>query len=369
MTTQATSSTQAPRIAVVGAGYFSAFHLRGWQQCGAHVVALCDVDAARANAMAARFGLARTFTDVAQMIAEIEIDVMDIAAPSAQHAPLVAAAIAAGKPTICQKPFARSFHEAQGLTQLAQVAGVPLIVHENFRFMPWFRETKRLIENNHFGALHSVLFRLRPGDGQGEAAYLDRQPYFRTMPRFMVVETGIHYIDTFRYLLGDVGAVSARLRRVNPTIAGEDAGVVIFEFASGAIGILDANRSNDHEASNPRRTLGEMWLEGARGVMRLDGDARMWWKPHQQPEAQHAFDAGSADPQDFGSGACTALQASALRALLHGEAAENAATDYLENIRIQEAIYHSHETGKRVELRTFVPPIEPLIPHFSTTPL
>ena len=49
-----------------------------------------------------------------------------------------------------------------------------------------------------------VAFRLRPGDGQGPRAYLDRQPYFQTMPRLLVVETAIHWIDTFRFLMGEV---------------------------------------------------------------------------------------------------------------------------------------------------------------------
>jgi len=48
-------------------------------------------------------------------------------------------------------------------------------------------------------------------------------------------------------------------------------------FARFAVAI-DGNRLNDHVAANPRRTMGEMWIEGARGVLRLDGDARLWWK-------------------------------------------------------------------------------------------
>ncbi len=104
-------------------------------------------------------------------------------------------------------------------------------MHENFRWQPWYREAKRLIDSGTLGTLHSIAFRLRPGDGQGLDAYLDRQPYFQRMPRFLVFETAIHWIDTFRFLLGEVEAVAARLRRINPAIDGEDAGYIIFEFA------------------------------------------------------------------------------------------------------------------------------------------
>ena len=53
------------------------------------------------------------------------------------------------------------------------------------------------------------------------------------MPRFLIHETAIHLIDTFRFLLGEVSGVSARLRQLNTHIQGEgDAGLVLFEFAS-----------------------------------------------------------------------------------------------------------------------------------------
>jgi predicted dehydrogenase len=193
---------------------------------------------------------------------------------------------------------------------------------------------------------------LRPGDGQGPRAYLDRQPYFQTMPLFLVRETAVHFIDTFRFLLGEVVAVTARLRRLNPVISGEDAGLIVFEFGDDRAGLFDGNRLNDHEAANPRRTMGEMWLEGERGVMRLDGEARLWWKPHHGGETEYGYDRGGAGA--FG-GACTALQAHVLAHLREGAALENGARDYLTNLHVQAAVYHSHASGRRVPLAGFDP--------------
>jgi predicted dehydrogenase len=203
------------------------------------------------------------------------------------------------------------------------------------------------------GTPHGVAFRLRPGDGQGPRAYLDRQPYFQTMPRLLVVETAIHWIDTFRFLLGEVEAVYARLRKINPMIAGEDAGYIVFEFAGGATGLFDGNRLNDHVAANPRRTMGEMWLEGSAGVLRLDGEARLWWKPHQSGEAEHRYDRGPSDA--FGGGACERLQRHVVRHFLAGAPLENTAREYLANLRVQEAAYRSHAEGRRIELTGFRP--------------
>jgi predicted dehydrogenase len=340
------------RIAMVGAGYWSQFQLEGWRDAGAPVAALCNRSDAPAQALAQRFSVPQVYTDVVAMLDAVRPTLVDVVLPPQAQEPVVRAALERGIPTICQKPFGDDLAQAEAMTALARERGTPLVVHENFRFAPWFRECRRLIDSGHFGRVHGLTFRLRPGDGQGPRAYLERQPYFQRMPRFLVRETAVHFIDTFRYLLGDVVAVTARLRRLNPVIAGEDAGLVIFEFADDGQGLFDGNRLNDHVADNPRRTMGEMWLEGERGVLRLDGQARLWWKPHQGPEAEHRFDTGTAGA--FG-GASTALQAHVLAHMRGQGPLENAAHDYLANLHVQAAIYHSHASGQRVVMAGFDP--------------
>jgi predicted dehydrogenase len=239
------------------------------------------------------------------------------------------------------------FRSAEAIVALAERAGTPLVVHENFRFQPWYRHARGLIESGRLGALHGVRFRLRPGDGQGPDAYLDRQPYFQTMERFLIHETGIHFIDTFRYLLGEVTAVTAHLRRINPVIAGEDAGIVIFEFESGATGLFDGNRLNDHDAEDYRLTMGEMHLEGSAGVLRLDGAGRLWWKPHGGPETAEPY---TWEKRGFAGDSVKALQDHVVGHLRRGTPLANSGRTYLTNLRIEEAIYESDRTGRRVDL-------------------
>ncbi len=341
-----------PRIAMVGAGYFAQFQLEGWRDAGAPVLALCDVDLARAQALAARFGVAQVFSDARTMLDAVQPTLLDVVLPPAAQAGVVLQALQAGVATICQKPFGLDLAQARLMAKQAEELRVPLVVHENFRFTPWFRECRRLIDAGHFGRLHSVSFRLRPGDGQGANAYLDRQPYFQQMPQLLVRETAVHFIDSFRYLMGEVRTVTARLRKLNPVIQGEDAGLVIFEFDDERAGLFDGNRLNDHVAANPRRTMGEMWLEGEAGVLSLDGDARLWWKPHHGQQVEHAYERGGAGA--FG-GACTALQAHVLRHLQDGTPLENSASSYLANLHVQAAIYHSHAAGQRVLMSQFNP--------------
>jgi predicted dehydrogenase len=340
------------RIVMVGAGYWSQFQVEGWRDAGTPLAAICNRSAAPAEALAQRFGVPRVYGDLQAMLDVERPTLVDVCLPPVAQAPAVRAALARGIPTICQKPFGTDLREAEALTALAESPGVPLVVHENFRFTPWFRECKRLIDAGFPGRVHGIAFRLRPGDGQGPRAYLDRQPYFQQMPEFLVRETAVHFIDTFRFLLGDVRAATARLRRLNPAIAGEDAGLVIFEFDDERTGLFDGNRLNEHVAQNLRRTMGEMWLEGERGVLRLDGEARLWWKPHGAPEAPHPYPAGG--PGVFG-GASLALQAHVLAHLREGTALENSARDYLRNLHVQAAVYRSHASGRRVTLADFDP--------------
>jgi predicted dehydrogenase len=352
---------------VVGAGYFSQFHLNAWGECGADVVAVCDssLDRATAAAKEAGFERASTFDNVDAMLDAVDIDVLDIVVPPTFQPDVMKRVVASGIPAICQKPFMTSYAQATHWVDLVRDAGQSLIIHENFRFMPWHREARRLVEQGKIGRLHQVLFRLRPGDGQGPQAYLSRQPYFQTMPRFLVVETAIHFIDTFRFLMGEVVAVFAHLRKLNPVIAGEDSGVVVFEFENGSIGILDANRLNDHQADNQRLTMGEMWLEGNAGCLRLDGNAKLYWKPHGETERPHAYNRGYASARHYGAGACVNLQRSALAAMRGEGDFENSAQDYLRNILIQEAIYASHSSRTRIEIDSFRPPATPLVPQLA----
>jgi predicted dehydrogenase len=340
------------RVAVVGAGYFAAFHLQGWRDAGATVVGLADLDTARAAALARRFDIPAVHPTVEPLLG-LRPTLVDVVVPPHAQASVVRQALEAGLPVVCQKPFGAHYAEACALADEARSRALPLVVHENFRFMPWFRECRRLIDSGVLGRVHGVSVRLRPGDGQGPRAYLDRQPAFQTMPQLLVRETAGHFIDTFRYLCGEVRAVTARLRRLNPVIAGEDAAVLVLEFDDDRLGLFDGNRLNEHPAQDQRRTMGELWLEAEAGVLRLDGDARLWFKPHAQPERQHAYDAGPTD-RVFG-GAVGALQAHVLDHLAHGTPLENAAHDHLANLRVQVAAYHSHAHGRRVLMADFDP--------------
>ena len=348
------ATTSELKVATIGAGYFSAFHVAGWaENPDVTLKALADLDRAKAEDLLARtlgegHGVA-TFGDAEEMLAAVRPDIVDIASPPESHAALIELALRfEPRVIICQKPFCGGLDAARRATGLARDRGVLLVVHENFRFQPWYRLIRERIAAGAIGDVYQVSFRLRPGDGQGPDAYLSRQPYFQKMPRFLVHETAVHWIDTFRYLLGEPDSVWADLRRLNPHIAGEDSGLIVYRYGDGRRALFDGNRLVNHVAENPRLTMGECLVEGSGGVLALDGDGRVW----HRPTADQAWERLPCEIRRdaFGGGCVYALQKHVSDHLLHGTPIENDAASYLRNVEIEEAVYASAASGGVVEL-------------------
>lgn len=330
------------RIACLGAGYFSQFHVDAWGRISnAELVGIADRDIETAG----QTGYP-AFESLDLLLKETSPDIVDIITPPPTHLDAIKAALDHGvQAIICQKPFCTSLEEARTAVSLAEAANVPLIVHENFRFQPWYREMARSIAAGDIGQIHQMTFRLRTGDGQGPDAYLSRQPYFQKMDRFLVHETAVHWIDTFRFLLGDIQAVYADLRKMNPVIAGEDAGYIIFDFDQGVRAIFDGNRHLDHAADNVRTTLGEALLEGSEGTISLTGDGAVYLRPFGQTGSRTLL-----EPQDWRgfAGDCVfALQSHVVASLLGKGQLENTAADYLRVIEVEDAIYRSASEGRK----------------------
>lgn len=334
------------RVAVIGAGYFGQFHYDAWARMeDCELVAACALDGA--DAAAAQYGT-RAFGDVPTMLAETRPDLVDITTPPHTHLEMIRAVSGDVKWVVCQKPFCGDRVSATAAIKVADASGIRLAVHENFRFQPWYREIRRILDRGDLGQIYQATFRLRPGDGQGPEAYLARQPYFQQMPRFLIHEAGIHWIDTFRYLLGEVTSISADLRRLNPAIAGEDAGIVQMSFRNGAKAVFDGNRLADHSAGNRRLTMGELEVEGSSGTLRLDGDGGLHVRAHGSNDwHEHAYDWSD---HQFG-GDCVYLTSRAiLDAFVADEPAETDAAAYLRNIDLEEAAYESDRTRRWVEV-------------------
>ena len=332
---------------VIGAGYFSQFHFDAWSRIPeAEIVAVCDADTEVAQKAASSYGIAKSYCDVDQMLDAEQPDFVDIVTRPDSHLDLVRTAARRGISIICQKPLAPTFKEAQEIVQVAAKAEVPLMIHENFRFQPWYRKIRSLMDEGLIGdRLHSISFRCRTGDGWGNDAYLSRQPYFREMPRLLIFETGVHFVDTFRYLAGSISGVYASLRKLNDQIAGEDCGTVMFEFASGARGVWDANRFNEPLHANIRLTFGEALIEGNGGSIHLHNAGGLTLhRLGEEPEGVGYV----VQDRGFAGDCVKATQQHFVSCLLDKAPFETSGADYLRTLTVVEAIYDSAERAEPV---------------------
>ena len=336
--------TRKLKVAAVGTGYFSRFHYDAWSRCPeVELVGVADLNIDAAQKVILESG-GRAFADVAEMLDAVKPDLLDIITPPPTHLGMIELAATRGVNAICQKPFCGDYKTAKCAVEVGLKSGIDITVHENFRFQPWYTTIKKELEGGRLGEIYQATFRLRPGDGQGPEAYLDRQPYFQKMERFLIHETGIHFIDVLRFLLGEPKTVWADLVQLNPAIAGEDKCFIVMKFGGNVRGVLDGNRLSDHRAENCRRTMCELMIEGEKGVLSLNGDGEVHFREHSSQDLVSVkFDWND---KGFG-GDCVYLFTRHVvdHYFKKGVTLMNSAQEYLTNIEIEEAAYRSSTDG------------------------
>jgi len=331
-------------VACLGAGYFSRFHRDAWQRIdGYQMVGISD----RAQKWGSDTGLP-TFPDLQAMLAVTRPDIPDIVIPPAGHLEAIQTALKAGvKAIICQKPFWASLPEAREAAAQAQAAGTPLIIHENFRFQPWFRAIRAALDAGALGTVLQATFRMRTGDGQGPDAYCDCQPYFRQTPRLLIHETGIHYIDTFCLLIWHPDRRLCRFTPLQSGDRGRRCGPGDFHPCLCAALVYDGNRLLDHATDNTRLTLGEALIEGTEAALSLTGGGAV--QIRQFGGKTRGFLLHPVQYSGFAGDCVHALQQHVVSGLRNGTGFENLAQDYLHVMDLEELICRSDAEGRKLE--------------------
>ncbi|MEM7693733.1 MAG: Gfo/Idh/MocA family oxidoreductase [Pseudomonadota bacterium] len=339
------------RGALIGCGFFARNHMHGWADApGARIVAVCDLDPAKAERFAADFGIPRAYTDAAEMLATERPAFVDVATTVESHRPLVTLALEHGALTICQKPFAETYVDGAAMVAAAEAAQKPLAVHENFRWHRPMMALKAALDDGAIGAPTYARIAFR----HGYDVYAN-QPYLATIERFAIMDVGLHLFDVARYLLDDAIDIFCRTQSIKPGIAGEDAFVATLAMENGAVCTVECSFASKISPDPFPQTL--VWLEGTDGTLELDGAYTLhhhtaggrrsvdvappvppWATPpwHAVQDAVANFEAhivdvlnGKADPQPSG--------------------AHN-----LETLAMGLAAYRSAQTGRAMNLGAFV---------------
>jgi predicted dehydrogenase len=328
------------RGAIVGCGYFSQHHLEAWRRIeGVEIVAACDAAIRRARAVSPR-----PYSDAAAMLDAERPAFIDIATRPETHLELIRLAAERGVAVICQKPLAPSWPESLEAARLCREAGIRAMVHENWRWQPWYRAAARLIEDGALGTVRSYCLRMRHNEGLGPTPF-PNQPYFRVMPRFIVYEILLHHLDTARFLFGEIESVSAGLSRTNLAMRGEDRALITVRHESGVTGLIDGHCADERESTGV--ALGDAWIEGGSAKLAIDNDG------HVRLGSQRAW--SNDVTLGYRGDSVFAAQSHFVECLRHGREFETGVEDYLKSMAAMEACYLSAERKAAVSPRELLP--------------
>lgn len=179
-----------PKIALIGCGGISEYHLRAYREMGLEVVAVCDRNVARAEKRRLEFfPEAAVCTDYHELLRRDDIEVVDVALHPAQRVVAIEAAIRAKKHVLSQKPFVHDLEVGERLVALAEALGVKLAVNQNGRWAPHFSYMAAALHAGVIGEVASVDFTLQ-WDHTWTAGTA-----FEEIHHLVLFDFGIHWFD------------------------------------------------------------------------------------------------------------------------------------------------------------------------------
>jgi predicted dehydrogenase len=369
------------RIGMIGYKFMGRTHSNAWRQVDKFfdvpakpvLKTLAGRDAAAVKEAAAQLGWEGTATRWQDVVADPEIDVIDINTANDTHAEIAIAAAKAGKHVLCEKPLSLDVAEAQAMVDAVKAAGVVNMVCHNYRRIPAIAFAKKMIEAGDLGRI----FHYR-------ARYLQDwivDPEFPLVWRLQSKIAGsgthgdinAHIIDLGRYLVGELDEVNGHLETFikerplpeDPSKKGEvtvdDAAITLARFKNGAIGVLEASRF-----ALGRKNHIQIEINGSKGSLVFDfedmnrlkyynegdpADRRgyrdilvtesvhpyvgAWWPPGHIIGYEHTFVHTIAD---------------FIRAVVDGKSVQPTFEDGLQNQKILAAVEESSKTRSWVKL-------------------
>lgn len=195
------------RVGLVGAGFIADIHAEVLRhQPGVIVTAVADPAAARARALADKWGIPDRFTDAADLIGKV--DVAHVLVPPNLHRRVAEPLLQGGLHVLLEKPMAETPADCAGLQQAAAEAGVALGVNQNFVFHPAQRELQAAIRANRIGPVRHVSVLYNMPLRQLDSGQLGHWMFAE--PRNLLLEQAVHPLSQIEALLGPVTSISAQ---------------------------------------------------------------------------------------------------------------------------------------------------------------
>ncbi|MGE8164579.1 Gfo/Idh/MocA family protein [Paraburkholderia sp. NPDC080076] len=341
------------RIAVAGAGYIGRAHMAVAQQSGTcSLSAIVDPSpAAQAIATQTSVPLYRTLDE---LLERDRPDGVILATPNQLHVEHALTCLAAGVPTLLEKPIASTVDEAESLVAEAERCGVPLLIGHHRAHSPIMARAKQLIDEGRLGKLVAVM---------GSAVFFKPDEYYADAPWRREPGGGpillnmIHEVHNLRMLCGDIVAVQAFSSHATRGFPVEDTVAINLRFASGALGSFmlsdtaasarsweQTSQENKAYPSYPDEdcyviagTFGSLAVPTMRLKTYGKAEDRSWWKPFAVGVAEMTRD----DPLKLQLEHFVRVIRQEVKPLV-------SARDGLQNLRITEAIVEAANAGSVV---------------------
>jgi predicted dehydrogenase len=344
------------RFAVFGTGFWANFQIPAWFEVGGvELVALYNRTRSKAEATARKckgwgaVEIPRVYDNPETLLRSERLDFIDIITEVPAHAPLVHLAAQYRVPVICQKPMAADFETACGMVAACKEAGIPFLVHENFRWQTPIRELKKVLDAGQIGRP----FRARIQFVFHKPFVFENQPLLKQLPKLALADVGSHLFDLARFFFGEAESIYCQTYRSRPDIAGEDvASATLRCVLPGTVGEnvicnCDMSYSSRTEEEQFPQTL--FYIEGTLGTVEL---APGYWLRLTTDEGTFARRLPSkrypwADP-DYAVAHASIVPCNAdlLGALCCGRDAETTGEDNLKTVRLVQRAYISAMTNQ-----------------------
>lgn len=253
------------KFAIVGCGRIAQRHAEHINKL-AHLVAVCDIDSDRSDALARKYSSLAFYSIEDMLSSGLEIDVVSICTPNGLHFDHSIKSLMAGYSVLCEKPLAISVKDAGEMIKVAEKMNKRLFAIKQNRFNPPVSAVKELIDSGKLGQVYSVQlscfwnrnFDYYENSWKGTLA-LDGGTLFTQFS---------HFIDLLYWLIGDVKNVESFMSNYahKDIIEFEDTGVVILEFVTGAIGTINYTVN-----SYDRNMEGSLTIFAEKGTVKIGG--------------------------------------------------------------------------------------------------
>lgn len=245
-------ATSDLRVGIIGAGFIGGVHARAVHASGACLAMVADSTPSAAKIAATRLGAGAGAASAEEVIHCDDVDVVHICTPNVLHAEVAAAALAAGKHVVCEKPLATSLSDAQRLAALAAESGRVATVPFVYRFYPLVREVRarvRAHDRGELSVLHGSYLQDWLSDSEESNWRVDAELGGRSRA---FADIGVHWCDLLEFTTGHriarlVAHLATPLEQrgsdASPRrVATEDVAHLVFETDRGATGSLVASQ-------------------------------------------------------------------------------------------------------------------------------